>query len=156
MRNEEPIKQRIQAITTELRRYFERRLELFAIEAGEHFSRLMAEMMFRMAGILLLSGAFLFAAVALAIFLGEWLERPGLGYLLVSLPVLLVGLLIINLKPQSVFKRAQEQMLDRMLAAFTSDQEPKALPKQSSVSSGTSAFSSNGSAKKKDRQQHSK
>jgi hypothetical protein len=152
---EEPIKYRIQAITAELRRYLERRLELFALEAGDQLSQLMAEFLFRIAGIMMLTGGILFGAVALAIYLGNLLGSESLGYLIVGVPILFLGLIIVSLRPAGLLRKMKNQMLDRMMEALPA-KKPKMLPEKSSVRVDSDKVKSNGRARQHQTQNRNK
>ncbi|MCW9707242.1 phage holin family protein [Fodinibius salsisoli] len=109
--------QKLRSITTDLKRYVEKRLELVMLNAGEHFSRWMAISVQRSAGALLLVGGICFLLFALAIYLGNLLGSESLGYVLVSIPLLILGGLFMSLKPQSLLHELQERFEAEVIEA---------------------------------------
>lgn len=109
--------QKIRGITSDIKRYIEKRLELILLNTGEHFSKWMAIMVHRSAGVLLVAGGICFLLVALAIYLGELLNSPSLGYVIVSIPLLLFGGLFISLKPRKLLHELQERFEAEVIEA---------------------------------------
>jgi len=98
-KNTDQLGKRFRTITGDLKLYIEKRIELLLLNIGEQYSQWMAESIQKLTGIFLLFGAFVFILVAIAIYLGELLGRPGLGYVIVSLPLFITGLFFFYLKP---------------------------------------------------------
>ena len=117
--------QRLRSITADLKLYIEKRLELMMLNTGEQISGWMAASVYRAAGILLLLGGLCFLLVALAIYLGDLLDNESLGYVLVSLPLLLVGSLFVYLKPQGLFDRLQQSFEAEVIKAINQNGEKK-------------------------------
>lgn len=113
--------QRLRAISADLKLYFEKRMELTMLNAGEYISGWMAASVQRATGAFLMLGGLCFLLVALAIYLGNVLGSPSLGYVLVSLPLLLVGGLFSYLKPRSVFLRLQHSFEEEVIKAIEQD-----------------------------------
>lgn len=109
---------RLRAITADLKRYLEKRIELTMLNIGEAISGLMAASVQRGIGVFLLLGGLCFLLFALAIYLGDLLESRSLGYVLVSLPLLLVGGLFMYLKPKSVFKKLQNRFENEVIKSI--------------------------------------
>lgn len=111
--------QRFRRITTDLKLYLEKRLELMMINTGEYLSGWMAASLHRAAGALLLMGGICFLFVALAIYLGNLLGNESLGFILVSLPLLIAGLSFIYLKPRGLFEHLRQQFEAEVLKAIS-------------------------------------
>lgn len=109
---------RFRTITGDLKLYIEKRIELLLLNIGEQYSRWMAESIQKLTGILLLFGASVFLLVALAIYLGELLGRPSLGYVIVSLPLVVTGIFLVYLKPKSFTEKLQEQFESELIRAL--------------------------------------
>ncbi len=109
---------RLRAITSDLKLYLEKRIELAMLNVGEAISGLMAASVQRGIGIFLLLGGICFLLFALAIYLGDLLGSESLGYVLVSLPLLLVGGLFMYLKPKSVFKQLQHRFENEVIKSI--------------------------------------
>ncbi|MDZ7659276.1 phage holin family protein [Fodinibius sp.] len=114
---------RLRAITADLKLYLEKRIELTMLNIGEAISGLMAASVQRGIGVFLLLGGLCFLLFALAIYLGDLLESRSLGYVLVSLPLLLVGGLFMYLKPKSVFKQLQHRFENEVIKSIEQNGE---------------------------------
>lgn len=123
------IGKRLRSISAELKGYIEKRIELMMINFGEETSRMLAQSVHKAVGFALMLVALVFLLFALAVFLGDLLDSPGLGYLLVSLPMLLVGWIFISLRPASVTKKIQGFFESEILKAFDQENRPSSSPK---------------------------
>ena len=134
-RDTDRLGQRFKTITADLKLYIEKRIELFLLNVGEHTSRLMAESIQKIAGILLLFGGLVCLVVALAIYLGDVLGNESLGYVIVSLPLLIMGLLFFYLKPDSLRQNLQGHFESEFIKALNppdgGDKELLNLPEAS-------------------------
>ncbi len=119
---------RLKAITADLKQYLEKRIELLLLTVGEQYSRWIAESVQRLAGIFLLLGALIFLLVALAIYLGELLDNESLGYVLVSLPLLIAGAMLFYLKPGRLAGNLQQHFEDELVKAITPDKKKDKKP----------------------------
>lgn len=123
---------RFKTITGDLKLYVEKRIELLLLSVGEQYSKFMAESIQKVTGIFLMFGASVFVLIALAIYLGEVLDSPSLGYLIVSAPLFITGLLFYFLKPKSLAETLQEHFESELVEALTQngerDKEPLNLP----------------------------
>ncbi len=109
---------RLRTITADLKLYLEKRIELTMLNFGELVSGLMAASVQRGIGVFLLLGGVCFLLFALAIYLGDLLNSRSLGYVLVSLPLLLVGFMFLYLKPNSVFEQIQQRFEDEVIKSI--------------------------------------
>ena len=114
------IGQRVKHITTEVKRYAEKRLELIVLSIGEQYTRYIAESVQKIAGLVFLFGALVFLLFALALYLGALLNSLALGF--VSLPLLLIGFLFLNLKPQSITNMLKNEFEEELLNVFKEDE----------------------------------
>lgn len=113
------IGRRFKTITTDFKLYIEKRIELLLLNVGEHLSRWFAESIHKVAGILLLTGGLIFLLVALAVYLGSVLDNPSLGYLIVSVPLLVLGIFLFYLKPESLLRNLQQHFESELIKALT-------------------------------------
>lgn len=123
MEDPEQIGKRLKSITSELKLYLEKRLELILFNISEQITQMIAESIYRIIGSVLLLGGFLFLCVALAIYLGDLLGHRSLGYVIVGAPVLLIGLLVTSLRPKRMVKNTQRRFMQQMLDAFPDEQQ---------------------------------
>lgn len=123
---------RFKTITNDLKLYVEKRIELLLLNIGGQYSKWLAESFQRLTGIFLVFGAFIFILVATAIYLGELLGRPSLGYVIVSVPLLVAGLLFYYLKPRSLAENLKQHFESELIEALTqngeSEEETLSLP----------------------------
>lgn len=121
--------ERIYRMTGDLRQIVEKRVELWMIRVGEQFTRIIAESMYRIIGVILMAVSGLLLLFALAVFVGELIGNEALGYLIVATPFLILGLLFANKRPKSVIAKTQAQMMDQ----FYSNLQDK-MPESEEVS----------------------
>lgn len=112
------LSERLKTITADLKLYVEKRVELLLLNVGEQVASWFAQSIQRVSGILLVFGGVVFLLVALAIYLGELLGSQSLGYVLVSLPLLILGLVLIYVRPRSIIERIQRQFESELLRAL--------------------------------------
>lgn len=124
-KHKDQLGKRLRSITSDLKLYLEKRIELTMLNVGEAISGLMAASVQRGIGVFLLLGGLCFLLFALAIYLGDLLESRSLGYVIVSLPLLLVGGLFMYLKPKSVFKQLQHRFENEVIKSI--EQNGKAV-----------------------------
>lgn len=117
-KNKDQMGKRLRSVTSDLKRYLEKRIELTVLNVGEAMSGLMAASVQRSIGVFLLLGGLCFLLFALAIYLGDLLESRSLGYVIVSLPLLLVGGLFMYLKPKSVFQQLQHRFENEVIKSI--------------------------------------
>jgi len=99
----------------DLREYVEKRAELFRLSILEEISQIVAQGVQRVAGILLLAGAILFAWFAFAFLLSELLHSMSVGFALSSLPLFVIAFLFINTKSKKMTERIQASIIERTL-----------------------------------------
>lgn len=128
--------QRLRQISADLKLYIEKRLELMLLNTGEYISGWMAASVLRLTGAILLLFGVCFLLVALALYLGELLDSDSLGYVIVSLPLLLIGILFIYLKPKGVFERVEQVFDAEVMKAFNGEVKQKQLESESAEPSG--------------------
>ena len=109
---------RIKQITSELKEYMETRIDLLVLNVGEQITAWVGLSTQKVIGFLILSFGLLFASMALAIYLGELLENEALGYLIVSAPLLLLGLIFAFSKPFGIAGSVQKQLMSGILKAL--------------------------------------
>jgi len=129
-KNKDHLGQRFRAISSDLKLYIEKRMELMILNTGEYLSAWMAASVQRTIGAFLLLGGVSFLLVALAIFLGKLLDSLSLGFILVSLPLLIIGGLFIYLKPRGLFEKLQERFEGEVIKAISQNENGRAKQKE--------------------------
>lgn len=120
---------RIKNITNELKEYVETRLELTVLNISDKVTYIVGQSVQQLIGYTILSVGLLFALVALAIYLGELLDEEWAGYLIVAAPLFLAGLILVIVKPKSIVKRIQNEMLAELLETMKEpDDSLKQIP----------------------------
>lgn len=128
---------RIRHITNELREYVETRLELTLVSVTDKISELIGRSAQKLLGIAVLLLGCVFALTALSIYVGDLLKSQALGYLVVSVPLMLAGLVIFFFGPRSVAATIQRQIMKEVLLSLKENEKNKVtdqpvLPEQTS------------------------
>lgn len=116
--NMDQLNSRIKQITNELKQYLEARLDLVVLNVGEQITQWLGESIQKLIGFTVLGAGIFFGMIALAIYLGELFQNQALGYLAVSIPLLLIGLLLASAKPKGIAKSIQNQFMDGILKSI--------------------------------------
>lgn len=109
---------RLKQITSELKEYLETRIDLLVLNVGDQVSAWIGLSTQKVIGYLILSFGLLFASIALAIYLGDLLQNEALGYLIVSVPLLILGLIFAFAKPFGIANSVQKQLMSEILKAI--------------------------------------
>lgn len=117
--------ERLRSITSDLKRYAEKRIELIMLSLGQSFSKWIAISVQRSAGAILLLVGVCFLLVALAIYIESLLVVPGLGFVIVSIPLFILGILFIYLKPDRLFEELQELFENEVIDAIEQNGKEK-------------------------------
>jgi Zn-dependent protease with chaperone function len=84
----------VEELTENLKKYASVKLESAKLNAAEKSSVLVSNAIAMMVVALVFILFFFFASIALAIFLGVWLNKLWLGFILVALFYLIIGILV--------------------------------------------------------------
>lgn len=109
---------RVKQITNELKQYVETRLDLLVLNIGEQITKWLGESIQKLIGFTVLGIGVFFGMIALAIYIGELLGNVAIGYLIVSAPMILIGLLLASAKPKGIAKSIQNQFMDGILKSI--------------------------------------
>jgi len=123
----DPLQDAVKRLPTELRLILEKRLELLALDLGEGVSVMFSKLFFAILGMIFLGLAVLLAMFSLALYLSDLLDNEALGFVLTSLPLLLLGLLLVNKRPKSLYIAIQNRFLSQFVDL---------LPKKNSQQNG--------------------
>lgn len=115
---------RIKQLTNELKEYFEIKLNLAVLNIGEQLSRLLGESIQKLVGYIVIGVGSFFGLMALAVYLGELLDNEAIGYAIIALPLLIIGLILILSK--GIAKGIQNKFMGEVLKALEDD-EPEVL-----------------------------
>lgn len=121
--NKEQIGARFKTITNDIKLYVEKRIELLLLNMGEQYSKWIAQSIQKATGLFLLFGAVVFLLIALAIYLGEVTGNPSLGYVIVSIPFFVFGMLFYYLKPKSMVETLQRHFESELVDALNQNGE---------------------------------
>lgn len=108
--DDQTVLERLRKIPGEVKLLVEKRAELLALNISELITDTITKMVYKIAGGLLMFLGLIFLLHTIAIFLGEVLESLPLGYLIVSMAVILVGLLLYSLNPRGLVKGTKQKM----------------------------------------------
>ncbi len=99
----------------EFKALVEKRIELFALEMGERITGLIAHAMYRVTGILFLSVGLILILFAASKLVGDLIGSEGLGFILVSLPIVILGAMFFLRRPRSMVMATRDKMLHQFL-----------------------------------------
>jgi hypothetical protein len=127
----EDLGSRIKQITRELKQYVETRIELTILNVSDKVTYLIGQSIQQLFGYTIFALGLVFGLVALAIYLGDVLDTEWAGYALVGAPFLIFGLIFITIKPKSIARKIQAQLLAELLDSMPDkEKEMKELPAQ--------------------------
>lgn len=123
------IGKRIKNVTHELKDYIETKLELTLLNIGDKVTYWIGKSIQNLIGYTIFTIGLVFAMIGLAIYLGEVLNEPWAGYAIVSSPFIIVGLLFVIVKPKSISRRIQNQIIAELFDSMDDDGDKlKELP----------------------------
>lgn len=111
----EDLGSRIKQVSRELKHYVETRLELTLLNFGDKVSYLIGQSIQQLFGYAILLLGLIFGLTALAIYLGELLDERWAGYAIVAAPFIILGLIFVMVKPKSIARKIQDQILAEFL-----------------------------------------
>jgi len=107
-------------IKNDAKEYVEKRIQLLIMTIGEKVATTVADTAQKATGaIVLLSGVW-FAWFALCFFLSDLVGNLGLGFLLGALPLLLMGVIFLKLRPRSFTRNIQASIKKEILSSLDS------------------------------------
>jgi uncharacterized membrane protein YqjE len=109
------IQDAVKRLPSELRMMLEKRLELMALDISEGVSVIMSRLMFIIFGGIVLGIAILFTLMSLSYFIGELIDNTALGYFITALPLLIIGAMLFNKRPRSLYMRTKSWMLHQFI-----------------------------------------
>lgn len=121
----------LKGIADDVRRYVEKRLELFAMTISEQVSFILADSIQRLIGILLISCGLLIAWFALSYFVSELVGSYSLGFFISSLPLIIGGMIFLKVKPKSITKIIQAGIIHEVMISFDDLEEKHSARKES-------------------------
>ncbi|MDX1591825.1 MAG: phage holin family protein [Balneolaceae bacterium] len=102
-------------LTSEVRLYIEKRIELLTLTIAEQVSLIAAQTIQQIIGLLLLGGAAFFFWFALSFLLGQWIGNIGLGFLIMSVPLFIGAFIFSSRKSKKVTDSIQADILKKTL-----------------------------------------
>lgn len=119
---------RIKNITHELKDYIETKLELTLLNFGDQVSYWIGRSIQSLAGYTILTIGLVFGMTALAIYLGEALDEMWAGYAIVASPFIIIGLILVIVKPKAIVRSIQNQLLAEFINSLDEEDAVKELP----------------------------
>lgn len=110
---------RLKKLPGELKALLEKRIELFSLEMGERISGLIAHAMYRLAGMVFLALGLILILFGASSFLGNLLESQSLGYIIVSAPMIILGIMFFFRRPRSMVVSTRDRMLQQFMSDLT-------------------------------------
>lgn len=116
-------------LTAEIRRYIEKRIELLTLSIVEKVSHIMAESFQRVLGLFVMSFALFFLWFSVGFLLAELIGSISAGFAIASIPLFIIGYILMTSKSKRVTEKVQAQLIRRVLEDLEKDQdkEPKKI-----------------------------
>ena len=104
------ITERLRKLPTEIKLLVEKRAELLFLNLSDRLTDAINKAVYKIIGLFLILLGVIFLLHTLALFIGELLDNEVLGYLIISVTVILIGLLLYFLKPGGLVKGTKAKM----------------------------------------------
>lgn len=117
---------RVRQISNELREYLETRIDLLVLTVSDKVTGWIGHSFQRVLGYSILGLGLMFALIGLAIYLGELLNNPALGYTIISIPLLIIGMIFAFARPMGIAKSVQRQFMAEILKSLE-EEKPSEL-----------------------------
>lgn len=114
-------------LTTEVRHYIEKRIELLSLSIAEQVSHIMAESFQRILGLFVISFALFFLWFAVGFLLAEVIGSISAGFAIASLPLFIIGYILMKTKSKKVTEKVQAQLIRRVLEDWKENKEPEKI-----------------------------
>ena len=111
----DPVGDSLRRIPGEVRKFVEKRLELFLIEVSEKGAGLLAETTARIVGGAMLGLGCFMGLLALAIYIGELLGSASLGLITVGFPLILFGWIVMSMKTKGLVRSIRDHYLTNLV-----------------------------------------
>lgn len=118
---------RKQNLTGELRQYIEKRFQLFSLTIAEQVSRIAAESFLQILGMFIMSFALFFFWFAIGFWVGEQIGSISGGFAISSIPLFLLGFLLMRRGSSRITERIQAQLISKVIDDLDSDEEPEKI-----------------------------
>lgn len=116
--------ERIKLLTEELKDFVEAKFELSMLKVTEKISFVVGNSIQRLFGVGILALAVIFGSISGGFYLSEILESEALSFLCVAGLYLFLGILFALIKPKSISKKIQDQIMNEVIKSFE-DEKPK-------------------------------
>ena len=90
---------RLKQLSFELREYIETRIDLLVLNVSDQVTNWISVSIQKIIGFSIIGAGLLFGMIALAIHLGDVLNNEALGFAVIALPLILIGLALSFSKP---------------------------------------------------------
>lgn len=115
--------QRIKQVSNELKDYVETRIELLILNLSDKGTLWLGDLIQHTFNFIVLGTGLLFGLIALGFYLGELLNSMPLGFAIIGGILFLVGLILMLVKPKSISRKIQTQIMHDVIEALESKKE---------------------------------
>ncbi|WP_234572100.1 phage holin family protein [Rhodohalobacter sp. 614A] len=112
-------------ITSDIREYVEKRVQLLTLTITEQVARIMAESFQKVLGMFILSFALFFLWFAVGFLIAELIGSFSAGFAIASLPLFVVGFIFLKSKSKSITEKVQAQLMASILDDIDFEKEAK-------------------------------
>lgn len=103
---------------SDIKTYIENRIELFSLTIAEQIASVISASIQKFIGMLFLSAGAVFLWIALGFFLGELLDSQGLGFLIASLPLLILGVILYSRSARNLDEKIHTDIVKKISVNF--------------------------------------
>lgn len=101
-------------ITSDVREYIEKRIQLLTLTIAEQVSQIMAESFQKVLGLFILSFALFFLWFAFGFLLAEIIGSISAGFAIASIPLFIFGFILTRTKSKRLTEKIQAQLISRV------------------------------------------
>ncbi len=118
---------RLKQLSSEFREYIETRIDLLVLNVSDQVTSWISISIQKIIGFSIIGSGLLFGMIALAIYLGDVLSNEALGFAIIALPLILIGLVLAFSKPFGIANTIQKQLMVGVLESLEEKSEQPKL-----------------------------
>lgn len=109
---------RVNELKRDLTEYLEARLQLIALKGVESLTSLLTKLVQKITTLVFSLIALLFLMIAAAFQIGEWLDSTALGFALIALPFLILGIYFHHTRSKTLSSKIEKELFQAIEPLF--------------------------------------
>jgi len=114
---------RVNELKNDLTEYLEAKFQLLALKGIESLTSLLTMVIQKITTLIFSLLALLFLMIAAAFQIGEWLDSTALGFALIALPFLILGIYFHHTRSKTLSSRIEKELFDAFQPLFQNDKK---------------------------------